>query len=191
MNRQNALTLAELLIAMVLLGVIGAFTIPKVLQSQQTMRYKAVTKADAAAVVAAYQTFLSNGNVIKGTTSMNDLTPYLNYVRYDTTSWMDADPDNGFGVWFCASVSPCYHMPNGSVLEWASADGSFGNTANTNAMFFLVDPDEKSSGSKAQSFYLYTNGNLTTNGGAAPLTCDGNACWPPSSTDDLPWFAWN
>ncbi|HEY9745532.1 MAG TPA: prepilin-type N-terminal cleavage/methylation domain-containing protein [Oculatellaceae cyanobacterium] len=47
-------TLAELLIALSILGLIATFTIPKVLVAQQDMTYRANAKDVAAAISAAY-----------------------------------------------------------------------------------------------------------------------------------------
>jgi prepilin-type N-terminal cleavage/methylation domain-containing protein len=48
-------TLAELLIALTILGEIAAFTIPKIISSQQNGQKRAVTKEMIAMFSAAYQ----------------------------------------------------------------------------------------------------------------------------------------
>lgn len=52
---QKGFTLAELLIALSILGVIATFTIPKVLQSQQNGKYNTMAKEAIATISQAYQ----------------------------------------------------------------------------------------------------------------------------------------
>src|SRR5262249_45092855 len=81
-------TLAELLIALAILGVIATFTIPKVIQSQTNSRYNAEAKEAAGFVSDAYRSYqLSNG--VSGSFGIFNLTPYLNYVRIDSTTTID------------------------------------------------------------------------------------------------------
>lgn len=53
-----AFTLAELLIALAILGVIATFTIPKILATQQTQQYNAIAKDDIHMIVGAYQQYV-------------------------------------------------------------------------------------------------------------------------------------
>lgn len=82
-------TLAELLIALAILGVFATFTIPKILTAQQNSQKSAAAKEVIAAVSAAYQSYTYTSGTYGGMTFGN-ITPYLNYVAVDTTSSMDA-----------------------------------------------------------------------------------------------------
>src|SRR5262249_44303219 len=122
-------TLAELLIALVILGVIATFTIPKVLVAQQDQKYDAIAKETAAMISGAYQVYQQN-NTVTSTTSFQDMTPYMNYVRLFTTGKVDGDPVNGTGGMPCDSTSPCLQLHNGAVVNLS--DYKFGGTNATN-----------------------------------------------------------
>lgn len=72
-------TLAELLIALAILGVIATFTIPKILATQTNGKYNAMAKEAAGMVSDAYRLYKAS-NTVSASTKPSDLTPYLNYV---------------------------------------------------------------------------------------------------------------
>ena len=79
LKNSKAFTLSELLIALVILGVIATFAIPKILQSQQAAQQKAVFKEAVAALSqAAYQESLQDS---PQTDSYAVFKPRLNYVK--------------------------------------------------------------------------------------------------------------
>jgi prepilin-type N-terminal cleavage/methylation domain-containing protein len=192
-------TLAELLIALAILGVIAAFTIPKVLQSQQDGRYKAIAQESVASVSDAFQRY-KQANTVTSATSITDLLPYLNYVKMETGG---LQVDNNYwssGAQACDGVSwSCLRLHNGAILIY---DGSiFNGTATTNMFYFSVDPDGKltQSGSPVQGqgkvadFFLYYNGRVTTYGDCIAGTTSGN--WTPTCPNSDPgpdpdWFKW-
>lgn len=95
---KKGFTLAELLIALTILGIIAVFTIPKVLVAQQDAKYKAMGKEFAGMVSGAYQAYkLSNG--YNATMQVKDMTPYLNYVKVVTDSSLQADGAPWDGGW--------------------------------------------------------------------------------------------
>ena len=63
MHHDRGFTLAELLIALAILGVIATFAIPKVLNSQQDGKLNAIGKETAAALSEAYQVYRLNSTV--------------------------------------------------------------------------------------------------------------------------------
>jgi prepilin-type N-terminal cleavage/methylation domain-containing protein len=189
-----AFTLAELLIALAILGVIATFTIPKVLQSQQDGKYKAIAKEAGAAFTAAYSAYQLNGSA-SANTSAADISPYLNYVRV-ATSGLSVDDIQTQGTMACNSSFPCYILHNGAALR--TENFNFGGTGTTNALTFLLDPDGKVTDSttdgpgKSLRFFLYYPGRLSTYGSMAPNTHAAGSNWPsPSATADPPWFSWN
>jgi prepilin-type N-terminal cleavage/methylation domain-containing protein len=168
--REKAFTLAELLIALVILGVIAAFTIPKVLQSQQSQEWKATTKEASAMVSGAFQAYLL-ANKVSTATEFADLTPYMNYVALDTSSQIDRYY-NSAGTFNCGDAGEiCLRLHNGTMLrghDESDLSGYDGNDA-VHAMFFEIDPDGKvttdgsaTSPGKCVILILYANGRLTT-----------------------------
>lgn len=188
-----AFTLAELLISLAILGVIATFTIPKILISGRDGRYNAAAKEVASAVSAAYQRYRME-NVVSSGTRFADLTPYLNYVRIDTSSLIDEKQTltslscNG-GV-----NSGCLVLHGGGVLFYPSS--TFAGTASTNALQFYYDPQPGYSGTtdgpeKSVHFFLYYGGRLTTRGTSEPNTvAAGSTYASPNPAYDPPWFSW-
>lgn len=190
--RQAGFTLAELLIALAILGVIATFTIPKVLNSQQSGEWNASAK-EVAGMLSGALAAERQQNGINASTGTVDLTPYFNYVKIDTHT---IDSQQGQGSWPCGfGTIRCLRMHSGGVLLYMN-DHTFSGTSNLNAISFMYDPDGVYSGSttgngKGIWFILYTNGRLTTNENVLPGTTDSNGAINPSGFGDAPWFSWN
>jgi prepilin-type N-terminal cleavage/methylation domain-containing protein len=183
-----AFTLAELLIALAILGVIAAFTIPKVLQSQQDVRYKSLAKEAAAAITDAFTQYRASGN-LSGNTHMVDLEAYLNYVKVETDLLIDTNPGNASPTYDCAAAGvTCLRLHNGAILMHNT--NKFVGTSPLNAIYFFVDPDGTYNGTKSVQFWLYYDGKLrdssTVEAGTLSLN---NPIGGPSSIP--PWFNWN
>jgi prepilin-type N-terminal cleavage/methylation domain-containing protein len=188
--RMRGFTLSELLIALAILGVIAAFTIPKVLQSQQDKRFNAIAKETAGMITGAYDAYRLN-NAVTATTRPADLTPFMNYVRVDTASIIDYYPGGSSSN---CSADQCLKLHNGAVL-WYLSGVSFGGTANINALYFQVDPDGRYCGGtscegKAVRFFLYYNGRLSNYGAISSGTVSSDATRNPDPTRDPSWFSW-
>ena len=80
--KQSGFTLAELLIALAILGVIATFTIPKVLESGSTSQWNAMGKEVASMISGAHQQHKLQGLLSTNTLS-GDLTQHMNYVAVD------------------------------------------------------------------------------------------------------------
>jgi prepilin-type N-terminal cleavage/methylation domain-containing protein len=188
-SRTSGFTLAELLIALAILGVVATFTIPKVLQSQQDTKYKAIGKEAASMVSGAYDAYKLK-QTPTSTTLPKDLFPYMNYVRLDTGNSLTID-DDGYGATYtCSSTSPCAILHNGAIMMGYTH--SFGSTNNLAAIQFMVDHDGKATGNQSLTLVLYYNGRIGTWATRALGTSDdrgnldGNG-FPPDPT----WFSWN
>jgi prepilin-type N-terminal cleavage/methylation domain-containing protein len=187
---KQGFTLAELLIALAILGVIGTFTIPKVLSAQQSSRDRAIAKETIAAIVNVYSAYKMT-NLPSASFSTKDLTPYLNYIKLDTSTNNAFDfPYPGTGD--CSASSPCIYLHNGAVVQLYG--NTFNGTASTNIVWFLVDPDSSRTGSPAGGgleVALYYNGRVAT---WATLTPGSQCSWgsyDPDPYGDPPWFNWN
>ena len=197
--RYVGFTLAELLIALAILGVIATFTIPKVLNSQQDQQMEAIGQETAAMVSAAFQAYQLN-NTLSASTNITDLTPFFNYVSIDTTSTYDT-VYNGTGAQTCGNAANdyCLRLHNGALFNYHN-NTSFGGTNTTNGLWFALDPDGRvtETGSpfngrgKQVVFWLYFNGRITTEEHCPAGTSASN--WTPATcpeTSSNPdWFSW-
>jgi prepilin-type N-terminal cleavage/methylation domain-containing protein len=177
-------TLAELLIALAILGVIATFTIPKVLNSQQDTKYKAIAKETAATISAAYQAYQQQ-NTPMASTKIDDFAPYLNYVKLDTSSGMWVDDTPGNSPWPCSNSERCIKLHNGAILGYNLSETFAGTSAN-NFIRLWVDPDGGTNNGNASGAYQAVQFNLYFNGRLSSRGLDPNT---PGS--DPPWFSWN
>lgn len=185
-------TLAELLIALAILGIIATFTIPKVLQTNQDNKYKATAKEAAALIGQAYQVYLQDNGY---STEMvgTDLTPYINYVRGHSGLIDDTQTDASNT---CNSVPyECFQLHNGGVLILHNAY-SFDGTTSLNAIPIKFDPDGVYGGTtdgpgKAVGFFLYYNGRISDRGSIPAGTLNSGTSYGPAPAKNPPWFSWN
>jgi len=189
--KPSGFTLSELLIALVILGVIATFTIPKVLTSQQDGKYKAMAKETIATVSQAFDVHRLNGN-LSGTTKSKDLMQHMNYVKLDTATtvdrvvgWTDAVCDNN-------TTWDCYQLHNGGMLFFGNGT-SFGGTAPTNGTYFYFDADGVQNGPAGDSilFFIYYDGAIRTYATLKDNTTYNAGTINPDPTKDPPWFNWN
>lgn len=191
-KRQYGFTLAELLIALAILGVIATFTIPKILMAQQSSKYNSVAK-EAVAMVAGAHTKLKYSGAMTTNTTMADLTQYMNYVGVDTTGTVDADTGGSTAITCNDGFWTCLKLHGGATLFYGTY--SFAGTATTNAIWFYIDPDGVYSGTtngpgKAEQVYVYYNGKISTRGYIASNTCDSHGCDNPIPSAEASWFNW-
>lgn len=204
-------TLAELLIALAMLGVIATFTIPKVLNAQQDASFSAIAKEAAAMVSEGLQSYRVENEITQFTT-VSDLTPFFNYVSVDSVSIIDGASDSflsssvfGFRV-VCPGTAPnagnivCLRLHNGGVLAYAE---EYRLHDNTSAFPIIVDPNGTLDGSPGNHqsvlFYIGINGRLTSSGhsnGSMNVFSAAGACGPPAGCPTTqyahpPWFSWN
>ena len=187
-------TLAELLIALAILGVMATFTIPKVLNSQQNTQQKTIAKEAASIITGAYEAYRLE-KTPTGATKGSDLTPYINYVRIDSTSLIDDAPNDGTGSFSCgdATWATCIKLHNGAILLFDHSVG-FGGTSDLHVNWVLLDPDGELT-NRHDSLWvgLYYNGRFMTWGHVLPNTIDGGGNVYPAGnpSDDPSWFNWN
>ncbi len=194
MSRVSGFTLAELLIALLILGVIATFTIPKMLLVQQNQKDNANAKETIATIAAAYQQY-KLANPTGASFSLSSLTPYLNYVAVDTSSSVD--------LWYTQSSIACNYasgvclrLHNGSLLQYWPAD-NFSGTNTTNAVPFVVDPDGRvtdgttNGPGKSLLVFLYYDGKIRDVGNLEPNTTYNAGVWSSVPSFVPPWFSWN
>ncbi len=185
-NSKVGFTLAELLIALAILGEIATFTIPKILSSQQNAQNKAVTKEVFAMMSGASQTYSMN-NTLASNTSITAMTQYMNYVSVDTTSTLDGSLNDSAS--YSCTNRVCLKLHSGAIIAFAIG-GSFGGTSAINMQWFLVDPDGSYKGDSSSVWgALYYNGRLTSWANITPSSQDSWATYDPGNYDPA-WFSW-
>jgi hypothetical protein len=132
-------------------------------------------------------------NGLSSATTVDNLTPYMNYVKIVTTQ-IDDNPGSS-AVDCSAGGEKCLLLHNGGVLEYV-ATTSFSGTGSTNAIWFGFDPDGKVTGGandagKAVHLVLYYNGRLTSGSNVLSNTVSSTYTFGPSDEPDPPWFSWN
>lgn len=194
MRRKSGFTLAELLIALGILGVIAVFTIPKILVSQARSASNAKVKEAAAMISSAYEIYRRR-NTVTANTEIDDLVPYLNYVKMHTSSEEIDQPYSwGIGPHECdpGNGRVCLKLHNGAMLLYYLHN--FGGTGSTSAVHFLIDPDGEYKGteeSASMPLFLYYNGRLADQSGILSNTCNNYDCDGPDPTSVPSWFRWN
>ena len=188
--KQTAFTLAELLIALLILGVIATFTIPKVLQSQQSGEFKSKAKETVAMISGAYEAYKQENNITSSLVS-GDLTRYMNYVNVKnsgaTDKWETDGGSNNCGTAFWK----CIALHNGAVLGYTNTE-NMSCTTNNCAIYYHLDIDGVSNGvNNSVVMFLYSNGRITSWGTLAPGTVNDGGGYGPIPSYDPPWFGWN
>ncbi len=187
-------TLAELLISLAILGVIAMFTIPKVLNSSQSQQYNSAAKEVISMISGAYDVYRLN-NTPTATTGLLDLTPYMNYVRIDTSSTVDGY-ENSTSTVDCRSITICLVLHQGGRL-YIYNNRVFDGVSTTNVLFTLYDPDNEASGvigapGKSLGIVLYRNGRITSRAGVTANSAADNYTdpFPVDVNSDPSWFSW-
>jgi prepilin-type N-terminal cleavage/methylation domain-containing protein len=163
-------TLAELLIALAILGVIATFTIPKILSSSQNGQNTSIAKEAASMVSSAFQNYTLDNGLASGATA-GAFTTYMNYVTLDSTSTYTGS--GGTALQTCSTTLMCMKLHNGAVLQYDTAQ-TFGSTASPSAVTFNLDPDGNGTQGRI-TFIQYANGRMTTGANNTPTATHGAA----------------
>jgi len=182
-------TLVELLISLAILGIIAIFTIPKLVQAQQSQQYSAMAKEAAATLSDALLQYKMSVGITPGVSTASDLYQYINYAKWDTSSQIDTYPFFS-GPVTCSADSPCIRLHNGSVLIANNKDWYATNT--TDAISFTFDPDGTYTGQNDSiDLSLYYDGAVRSRTYLKNNTEYGNgAIRGPSANGDPSWFQW-
>jgi prepilin-type N-terminal cleavage/methylation domain-containing protein len=187
-------TLAELLIALGILGIIATFTIPKILNAQRNNAKVAATKEVMATLATAFQQHKLNGLVTVDTHPNDLLSKYFNYVTLDSTSAVDMYPGGGAGLMCSTGTATCYRLHNGGLVRpWNCTLGNVTDPAY--AIAILFDADGVYTGDEdSVRIFVHSNGQVQTEGTAtAGTTIDCSSpivSAGPDPTKDPSWFSW-
>jgi prepilin-type N-terminal cleavage/methylation domain-containing protein len=184
---QKGFTLAELLIALAILGVIATFTIPKILESSTNGKLVAIAKETASMISGAFTNYKANATPTS-LTQPQDMTTYMNYVSTDVASTFQT-PNQGVRLNTCSATLVCMNLHNGGVLQYDTGQ-SFGGVGATNALVFATDPDGFLPGAGGVNFFLFFNGRLSS-GSSAGVTATGGTVGVATIATDPTYFSWN
>ncbi len=181
-------TLAELLSALAILGIIATFTIPKVLNGSQRGQNLAMTKEVISSMSGAHQAVgLSTG--LSSTTTLADFTQFLNYVSVDSSSTIDSScaPTSALA---CSPVSvTCLKLHNGGVLRFNN-NITYNGSGNLNALFYQFDPDGAVNGEESVTGWIYFNGKVRSTRDIDANTVNSQTTYNPNTSCLPDWFEW-
>ena len=192
-------TLSELLIALAILGLIAAFTIPKVLQSTSSTAINAIAKEAASSISQAYDGVRADQNGLGATSiTADDIIAKINYVETITTGTIGDGTTNST----CAATEPCYKLHNGAVMQIETANDDFtdGTAGETGVHVFYLDPDGQAGTNGYVAFILGFDGRMmsgdeVTGSPVAPFTnYDTNATTGSNglaAVANPTWFSWD
>lgn len=150
---KNGFTLAELLLALAIFGVIAMFTVPKILSSQESSNRISTLKETIGTISGLiYQKHLQSNSENFSTY----FDSHLNYIENMAAS--TADPISFYGGGVCGPQGGngnAYLLPNGAFIcgvgDWAGNDdilidwnGATGPNTRGDDMFLLVINDSNS-----------------------------------------------
>ncbi len=187
-KRALGFTLAELLSALAILGVIATFTIPKVLNATSNGQNIAIAKETATALSGAYQAYILN-NGASSSTTIADITPYLNYVSVVTTPIDEACSAPPASASCTAGGIACLKMHNGAVIRYLTT-AFFSGTDVDNALNFRLDVDGTFNSERSLWMFQYYNGRLTDRSGIITGTNDSTGSLNPTTACQPSWFSW-
>lgn len=191
--------MAELLIALAILGIIATFTIPKILDSSNNSKLASIAKETGSMISGAYTSYKTNNTVpydLMATPA--NLTDLMNYVEIDQTTTAGANQtpaDGGSTLQTCSATLQCIKLHNGAVIQidtgatFGAADPAPNNPATTTAIPFNIDPDGTGAAASTATFVLFYNGRLTTREKASAVTLTSTLT--PVATDPAYIDSWN
>ena len=193
MSPNPGFTLAELLVSLLIVGEIAAFSIPKIINAQQNTLYNAKAKEALSSVAAAYNAYKMS-NTVSVNTRFGDLTSYLNYIKIDTTSTIDDKQTLGSLSCNVSAPGGCMVLHNGGVIRYTN--DTLSGTNSTNAIEFYFDPNgtygnTTNGPDKSIHLFLYYSGRVTSRGASDPNTVAAGVTYASANPSyDPSWFSW-
>jgi prepilin-type N-terminal cleavage/methylation domain-containing protein len=161
-HQHRGFSLVEILITLSILGVVAAFSIPKVLDStsngaRNSAKQTTMAREVAFMIMNAYEQYKAVNATVPANLKASDLTPYMNYVSVlPTTTQLDSHANIGGIVSTCtggtgsSQMGVCLRLHNGGAL-WVGSSIHFGGTTPRNVLFFRFDPNAQYEGTVADA----------------------------------------
>lgn len=185
---KHGFSLAEILITLVILGVVAAFSISKTFTPLGKNTVNSKANQMMLRLAAAHQAYKMEGKLVSNT-HFTDLIPYFNYVKIDSSTVIDelytssASRTCGSGSWYCL----VFH--DGSMLMYNDGQ-KFGGPGS--GIYLYYDPDGKrtdsttNSAGKSLQFWITYDGRVrTSNTIDNPIVVDWDVAGYP--VNDGPW----
>lgn len=189
LQKVSGFSLVEVLITLALLGILAAFTVPKLLNApnaSQSSKYTRMANDVAFMVLNAYGQYKMTHATVPSSMSAANLTPYMSYISVDTTS-TGVHNHPGWGLISCGWGFNCLKLHNGGILWYGDADTNFGGTSSLHSIYLNFDPAPTENASfNAVGFQLYYDGKIKTNNTLTTGTLLFGSPW--GRTADPPWF---
>jgi prepilin-type N-terminal cleavage/methylation domain-containing protein len=198
-------TLAEVLIALALLGVVATFSIPKIMQAQTNNHYNAVAKEAMATVRTSFMLLKEQGRLVPGVTKMSDIMKESLNATQEVGTQFDHQQNSVITVLSCSGLTTCYRLATGAIISTATDHYYQPEThdpVDNEAVHFLVDPDGRltSSGDplgpgKSLPVVIYPNGLMRTKDNLLPNSTlyyvNNTTQTFNSAPQNMPnWFQW-
>lgn len=130
-------TLAELLIALAILGVIATFSIPKILAAQDSQKKKALFRETVGAISGMVANGVTDGTLTKNTVNKTYLPSYLNAVKicdtnastqgcWTNTGWVGEETEAGVVLHNGVVIAGLRSTTAGSdylLIDWNGSTG--------------------------------------------------------------------
>lgn len=162
-----AFTLLEMLIAVVMVGVIAAFTIPNFLITVSKDTLNNQVKSQMQQIQLAVIRYKQD-NSTATTVDSDDIAALMKYVSKKTAGTLIT------GGVACAALRPCYLFSDNSVVQVATA------ASGDNFLYFNIDPDGSGVAKPVTIMYDYTKNRITTRQNAGTGLLSNPTISPPT-----------
>jgi prepilin-type N-terminal cleavage/methylation domain-containing protein len=168
-KRHPGFSLVEILLTLTIMGIIAACTIPPLFKPpDSTQGSKSTLYATDAAfmIISAYEQYRQANPTVASTVGLAALTPYMTYVKLDTSTTLDSsNPGSSIvcGSGSGATAKVCLALSNGAYFYY-NPNMRFNGTDTTNGFWIVFDPDGTRNNIQSLGMVLTYGGQVKTYG---------------------------